>query len=135
MSESISGGCACGAVRYTADAPMLMMNCHCRDCQRATGAGYAPFAISTRASVTITGGLHYRDTSGGSGKGVRRGFCPACGSPVMIEVGVALNVVGFYAASLDHPSGFAPTMDIFTDSAQPWVRLSDETEKRPRGPR
>ncbi|HYV89124.1 MAG TPA: aldehyde-activating protein, partial [Candidatus Polarisedimenticolia bacterium] len=43
MSKKITGGCACGAVHYEIGAePVFMLNCHCRDCQRATGAAYAP---------------------------------------------------------------------------------------------
>jgi hypothetical protein len=42
------GGCMCGAVRYECTAtPMFMGNCHCRDCQRASGGTYAP-AIGVR---------------------------------------------------------------------------------------
>jgi hypothetical protein len=43
MPAKVTGGCACGAIRYevTAD-PIVMFNCHCRDCQKATGSGYTP---------------------------------------------------------------------------------------------
>jgi len=31
MAQKISGGCACGAIRYEAHAdPIVMVNCHCR---------------------------------------------------------------------------------------------------------
>ena len=39
MNVPFGGGCACGAIRYEcAGAPRYMGNCHCRDCQQATGA-------------------------------------------------------------------------------------------------
>jgi hypothetical protein len=39
----ITGGCACGAIRYeVTEEPMVMFNCHCRDCQKTTGGGYTP---------------------------------------------------------------------------------------------
>jgi hypothetical protein len=41
MVTPFSGGCACGAIRYECSAaPIFALNCHCRDCQRATGKPY-----------------------------------------------------------------------------------------------
>ena len=38
MSEQMTGGCACGRIRYTASvADDDAYLCHCRMCQRATG--------------------------------------------------------------------------------------------------
>jgi hypothetical protein len=133
MDEGISGGCACGAVRYEAGNPTFMMNCHCRDCQRATGSGFAPTVVVTRASVRIQGELRYYERAGDRGKTVRRGFCPSCGSPVAGELAAVPEVIFFYAASLDDPSRHQPTMDIFTASAQPWDHMSADTNKVPGG--
>ena len=43
MPTPFFGGCACGAIRYTcAAAPLFALNCHCRDCQRASGSAFCP---------------------------------------------------------------------------------------------
>jgi len=56
MPKSFSGGCACGAVRYQVDAePLLMVNCHCRACQRASGGAYGTGLIVLTAAVKIEG--------------------------------------------------------------------------------
>jgi hypothetical protein len=40
MAAEFTGRCACGAIRYEVTAePIVMFNCHCRDCQRTTGGG------------------------------------------------------------------------------------------------
>src|SRR5436853_4160238 len=94
----LSGGCACGAVSYAASAePSLMLNCHCRDCQRATGAGYAPIVVVPRDVVETRGELRYHALVGGSGKRIERGFCPACGSPVAFRLESVLGIVGLLA--------------------------------------
>lgn len=129
MDQEITGGCACGAVRYEAAAPTFMMNCHCRDCQRATGSGYSPNVVVPKASVRIEGDLQFYERPGGSGKIVRRGFCPKCGSPVAGEVAAIPDVMVFYAASLDDPSRHQPAVDIFTASAAPWDQMSPDTAK------
>src|SRR5258707_13767382 len=79
----MSGGCSCGAVRYEASAdPVVMLNCHCRDCQRASGAGFAAVVVVAKSALRIEGELRYHETVGESGNVVERGFCPTCGSRV-----------------------------------------------------
>lgn len=131
MDQAFSGGCACRAVRYKAGAPVLMMNCHCRDCQQASGSAYAPCVVVPRASVQIHGELRYYERIGYSGKTIRRGFCPTCGSPVAIELGAQPDVIALHAASLDDPSVHTPTIEIWTASAQPWNHMSPDTQKVP----
>ena len=46
MTETYTGGCACGAIRYSCTGkPLYMGNCHCRDCQRATGSAFFPTVL------------------------------------------------------------------------------------------
>ena len=56
MTAPFSGGCACGSIRYVcARAPVAMLNCHCRDCQRSSGAPFASGFIVLTSDVEITG--------------------------------------------------------------------------------
>src|SRR5215470_9953070 len=83
MAAPFTGGCACGAVRYTCSAePLMMANCHCRDCQRAGGAPYAAVLLVPKAAVTFTGEIKFHQVQADSGNMASRGFCPACGSPL-----------------------------------------------------
>ena len=57
MPTPFSGGCACGAIRYECSAePLLPLNCHCRDCQRASGSAYAAVLAVPVAAFTLTKG-------------------------------------------------------------------------------
>ena len=132
MNVPFSGGCACGAIRYESSAaPVLSVNCHCRDCQRASGSAYAAIVAVPAAAFRMQGEPRYRVSKADSGTTMRRGFCGDCGSPLVIfEVerpGVALIQV----ASLDDPSTYRPMMDLYTASAHPWDVMSPELPKYP----
>ena len=81
MKIPFTGGCMCGAIRYECSAsPIFMGNCHCRDCQQATGTAFAAAILVPRDAVTISGDLKYYEVIGGGGHPIGRGFCPNCGS-------------------------------------------------------
>lgn len=57
VSTPFTGGCACGAIRYECSAePLMSLNCHCRDCQRATGSAYNTVVGVPAAQVQFTQG-------------------------------------------------------------------------------
>jgi hypothetical protein len=131
--KPITGGCACGAVRYAVNAdPVMMLNCHCRDCQRATGSAYAPVVVVPRSAFEMTGELRYFTLTGESGGTVERGFCPRCGSRIAGNLGRYPQIVGLLAGSLDDPSIHKPSMDIFTASAHPWDHMAPDSPKFPK---
>lgn len=134
MGSTISGRCACGAVTYQVSAdPVLMINCHCRDCQRASGGAFAPVVVAPRGAVKMNGELRYHPVIGDDGYTVERGFCPTCGNPIAILLERKPDIVGLVAASLDDPSLHRPSIDVFTSSAPPWDHLGPDTQKFERG--
>jgi hypothetical protein len=135
MAQKLSGGCACGAIRYECNvAPLMMLNCHCRDCQRASGSAYAAVVAVPKGAVQIRGEPRYHKIVGKSGNAIERGFCPTCGCQVSVKLERLPDVLGLQAASLDDPSIYRPMMDIFTASAQPWDHMNPETQKHPQAP-
>lgn len=135
MPQKLLGGCACGAIRYESDSdPIIMMNCHCRDCQKASGSGYAAIIVVPKAAVQIRGELRYHKVVGRSGKATERGFCPNCGSQITVESERRPEVLGLQAGSLDDPSTYRPMMDVFTSSSQPWDHMDPKVEKHSYGP-
>ena len=130
-----TGGCMCGAVHYECTAtPIFMGNCHCRDCQRASGGAYAPAIGVLRSAVKITGDVKYYESKADSGSMARRGFCANCGSRLFSLPPFAPDLMVILATSLDDPSIFKPGMDIYTSSAQPWDHMDPALAKFPQMP-
>jgi hypothetical protein len=126
----LTGGCLCGRVRYTLRGePVFSGLCHCRNCQRYTGSAFEAVVAFPAEAVSIAGELKTYNDTGDSGKPVHRRFCPNCGSGVVTEVDILPGVAIVLAGTLDDPTAFAPAMEIYCSSAQPWVHAGGE---RPR---
>ncbi|MBI3899821.1 MAG: GFA family protein [Gammaproteobacteria bacterium] len=123
------GGCLCGAIRYEARGePEMALHCYCRQCQRTTGSGHAPQIVFAKKAVFITGELKLYDTKADSGSAVTNGFCPRCGSPILKETSGYPDIVCLFAASLDDPSTFRPSVVYWSASKQPWDYLDPMLE-------
>jgi hypothetical protein len=130
-----TGACLCGKIRYSANAdPLFMGVCHCKDCQRATGSPFEAAIAVPEASLTMQGTPKTFTVKGQSGKNVHRDFCPDCGSTIMTRPDNMPGVVLLTTGPLDDASQFKPEMQIFCDSAQPWVKLGGEMTQFPRMP-
>src|ERR1700759_5075732 len=107
MNAPFSGGCACGAIRYEcARAPLAMLNCHCLDCQRSSGAPFASGLIVQTADLKITGAPKTHSIRAGSGSLATRSFCSDCGTPLFTQGEVAPQVMSIRFPTLDNPSEF-----------------------------
>ena len=122
----VSGGCACGAVRYeTSERFAFSFQCHCRKCQRATGTGHAPaFAVETTKTM-LTGPVKYYGHMSDSGAVTRTGFCSECGSPILSVTERFPDRYYFLAATLDDPSIFTPEFAVFSEQSQAWDPVPD----------
>ena len=121
MTFELSGGCACGKVRYSSNADMeFSFNCHCRKCQQATGAGHASaFALPVEA-VKIEGNIKEYQGTSDVGATTFSGFCPHCGSPITSRTERFPERLYFHAATLDDPSRFKVAFSVFEEEAQLW---------------
>jgi hypothetical protein len=127
MTAQFLGGCACGAIRYACDvAPAAVFHCHCRDCQRSSGAPMATVAIVPRMGFSLLSGRprSYAVTTN-SGNTMRREFCGDCGSPLFLDLAARPDIWIIRATSFDDPGAFKPSMHVWTGSAQPWDRVND----------
>ena len=135
MKVPFTGGCQCGGVRYECVAePVLTANCHCRDCQKASGGAYVPALAVPAAALKITGEVKHYDCKSDSGSTVSRGFCPNCGSRLFGKTTGMPDLAVIVAGSLDDPGQFQPAMDIYTSRAQPWDHMNPALAKFPKLP-
>ncbi len=120
------GGCTCRHVRYRMTSrPMIVHGCHCRWCQRETGASFALNAVIEADRVVLQSGTpEVIWTPSLSGKGQKIHRCPQCKVAVWSNYAGAGDRIDFIrVGTLDDPDLLPPDVHIFTSSKQPWVEL------------
>jgi hypothetical protein len=121
MTKPFTGGCACGAIRYSiVGEPLFSNHCQCRDCQRESGSGHGSYATFARAGVTLTGEAKHWDMVADSGNVKTRGFCPSCGVPVYLTFAAMPELFTIHAASLDDPARFTPQAVTYRMRGHAW---------------
>ena len=120
----LEGGCDCQRVRYRMRTrPLFVHCCHCRWCQRETGASFALNAmIEMDRIVVLTEAPELVNTPSESGQGQQIARCPSCRIAVWSHYSGAGPSVAFVrVGTLDQPDHCPPDIHIFTASKQPWV--------------
>ena len=119
---TISGGCLCGDVRYTAKAePVGTGMCHCVTCRRSAGAPMVAWATWSKADLEIGG-----DTKSYiSSTHAQRLHCPRCGTQLFFLDERYPDEIDVTIASLDDPNLVPPQKHIWAESHLRWVRLDD----------
>ena len=131
----ITGSCLCGKVRYSADVePMFTGVCHCRNCQKESGGAFAVVVGVPQSAMTVQGQVKTYADRGDSGKAMYRRFCPDCGSTLMDEAEAMPGVTMIQVGTLDDASWVKPAMQVYCDSAQPWVQLGGDMVRFPKMP-
>ena len=125
-STFFDGGCTCRFVRYRMTTrPLFVHCCHCRWCQRETGASFALNAlIEADRMRLVQGDVEVIDTPSNSGKGQKISRCPKCRIAVWSNYAGAGEAINFIrVGTLDEPDRLPPDIHIYTASKQPWVIL------------
>jgi hypothetical protein len=135
MTPAFSGGCACGSIRYSAaHEPIAMLNCHCSDCQMASGAPFASGVVVMSADLAVQGTPVHYAVKAGSGGLATRSFCGRCGTPLFTQSDANPQFTSIRFPTLDDAAGFKPMLDIYTASAQHWVCLDPAIAHFPQSP-
>ena len=123
----MKGGCHCGAIRYEVSGlPFDSDYCHCRDCQRTTGA---PFGAWMDLKTDQVHWSSKEPTEYVSSEYIRRGFCPGCGSSLSYRSTRYPDYFTLSIASLDDPDLVRPTYHIHTGSQVSWLTIEDNCNR------
>lgn len=118
-----SGGCQCGAVRYTLKkAPQVIYTCHCTECQKQSSSA---FGISVRVEKTAidVSGRTERFTKTSGDKLTLCEFCPSCGTRLFHNRPAYEDMLNIKGGSFDDASWIKPAGHIWLVSRQKWVVL------------
>ena len=128
MAERMSGGCACGKVRYTAAVePDDAYLCHCRMCQRSTGSVSIAFVNAKLADLEWEGEPDWYDSS----PIARRPYCAGCGASLGFLFKEDTDKMDLTVASFDDPSPFKPKHHFGAESIhRAWINTEDLPEYR-----
>ncbi len=97
---------------------LLSGNCHCKDCQKATGSGKATIIYIPSESLKINDDYKVYSVIGYEGSNVNRGFCPNCGSPIISYVSEQPDVKFIKAGSLDDSSWLKIESSFLSDTGE-----------------
>lgn len=118
-----SGHCLCGSVRFTFDSPPnWQAHCHCESCRRNCSAPFTSYFGIDHGQWRWTGETPAVYVSS---HGVKRHFCATCGTQMAYEGQRWPHEIHFYAASLENPAEFEPTLHVNWNEHLPWVHLCD----------
>lgn len=127
-----SGGCQCGAVRYTArGVPVLASICHCRMCRHASAAPAVGWATFAESDVRFDQG---RPRIYASSAEARRGFCAECGTQISFTASFMPGLIDLTLCSLDDPESIAPTLHIWHSRHLSWSEFADDLPRLAEAP-
>lgn len=121
---SMQGHCLCQSVTFECnERANWTLHCHCESCRRATSSPLTTWISVPRRAFRFTKGTPSYFTSS---PGVRRGFCPNCGSPLTWESTRIPDEVHFYAVCLADPSSVVPERHVFVNEQLSWIETTDK---------
>ena len=119
--KTVTGGCQCGAVTYEAKGdPAMVIQCHCLNCQKSSGAGHVPIAAYPEPQVTLKGKTKGYTYTADSGAKAVSNFCPKCGSNIFGSTASFPGLLAIRLGTMDESSGLQPQMDVYMKRLRSW---------------
>ncbi len=136
MTRLLTGGCLCGAIRYTVGAEISELRaCHCTHCQKASGAAGSVNAVMPSSAFQILQGKpKCFAATADSGRTLYRYFCGDCGSPIYSQRATTPEIAVLRAGTLDDEGDMKITTNIWTRSARRWAYIDPASKQFPAQP-
>jgi hypothetical protein len=120
--SQITGGCQCGAIRYRSDEPCrYAVHCHCRMCQRSSGAAFMTWVCLPRDAFQFTDG---RPAIRQSSSTAQRAFCGSCGAQIYMDYQDS-PTIDVSVGTLDKPETISALDNIWVTSRLPLMKGFD----------
>ncbi len=125
-----TGSCLCGSVKYTSTSePLNIQNCHCNDCQKASGATYQTNIFIPLSSFNISGEIKKYTHKADSGNLMTKYFCSKCGSHIYGENSAREGTITIRAGSINQAEIVKPIRNIFLSSKIESTPLDESLDK------
>ena len=132
MAEfEMMGGCHCGAVRFRITAkPLKTYCCHCRICQRTSGAAFLAGAVVAAEDFAFTNvePIEYQ-----SSPRIVRLFCPTCHAQIGSRQPGETKLMDLHLSLFDNPTVIEPSYHMFTSTQISWLKLTDGLPRHAEG--
>lgn len=126
----VAGGCLCGALRYRLAGPSRrVVQCCCRDCQKATGTGHTTIIAVHRDQLSLEGTPQTFTNEGDTGGKVTRHFCGTCAGRIYTSGDLPGDIILVQSGSLDDPNIISPEAVIYMKDAVAWDRFDPDLPK------
>jgi hypothetical protein len=121
-----TGGCLCGAVRYSVRGePVHVRRCHCANCRKESGSAFSVYALWPAEAFEMSGKISSYDD---------RGFCPHCGSRLLDTSDPGGALIEIRIGSLDDaPFELKPQDEIWVKRRESWVPPVDGAAQHDEG--
>lgn len=123
----MTGGCRCGAVRYTLTVEAMpgTYACHCTICQRSTGASFAHQMPVREEALAVTGELVTAEMPTLSGGRSVHRYCANCLTRLFNTNSAWPGIAVVRAGTIDGSELLSPRFHIYVSTKQPWIVLPD----------
>ncbi|HEU5478110.1 MAG TPA: GFA family protein [Gaiellaceae bacterium] len=117
-----TGGCLCGAVRYSVRGePVRVGRCHCADCRKESGSAFSVYGQWPIEAFEMSGEISSYDG---------RGFCPRCGSRLLNPTEPGDTLIEIRIGSLDDaPFELKPEHEIWVKRRESWLSPVEGAEQ------
>ena len=124
-----TGSCLCGSVNYNSNSdPLVIQNCHCDQCRKATGSVYLTNLFIKEKNFEITGEVNNYSHLSDAGNNMTKYFCPKCGSQVFGKNSGRPGIITIRAGTVNEKDIIKPIRNLFLKSKVPSTPINSNLE-------
>jgi len=124
-----TGSCLCGSVNYKSNSdPLVIQNCHCDQCRKATGSVYLTNLFIKEKNFEITGEVNNYTHLSDAGNNMTKYFCPNCGSQVFGKNSGRPGIITIRAGTVNEKDIIKPIRNLFLKSKVPSTPINSNLE-------